>query len=72
MERWFEARKGITTVLCSLIWIHTSQGKIKYSNGDLFTGTFHSGHIEGKGTLKCTNGVEYVGDWKGSLVSGLF
>ena len=44
------------------------QGRIVYSNGDTFDGQFSSGQIEGEGTLKCVNGVEYSGDWKHSQV----
>lgn len=50
-------------VLC---WM---QGRIVYSNGDTFDGLFRDGQIEGEGTLKCANGVEYNGDWKHSQVS---
>ncbi len=51
--------------------IHTqtpSQGKILYANGDTFDGHFTVGHIEGRGVLKCQNGVEYNGEWKHSQV----
>ena len=44
------------------------QGRIVYSNGDTFDGQFSNGQIEGEGTLKCVNGVEYSGDWKHSQV----
>ena len=48
---------------------HTpSQGKILYANGDTFVGHFTVGHIEGRGVLKCQNGVEYNGEWKHSQV----
>ena len=41
-----------------------------YSNGDVFDGVFHSGHIEGKGKLTCQhNGVQFTGEFKNSLVS---
>ena len=41
-----------------------------YSNGDVFEGIFHSGHIEGRGKLTCQhNGVNFEGDFKNSLVS---
>ena len=50
-------------------WFTGLQGKILYSNGDTFDGQFSNGHIEGEGTLKCVNGVEYKGEWKHSQVA---
>ena len=44
-----------------------------YSNNDVFEGVFHSGHIEGKGTLTCQhNGVNFSGAFKNSLVSATY
>ena len=39
-----------------------------YSNGDFFEGSFKEGQIEGEGTLRCRNGLEYIGHWKHSQV----
>ena len=44
------------------------QGKIVYSNRDFFEGNFKEGQIEGEGTLRCRNGLEYIGHWKHSQV----
>lgn len=45
------------------------QGKILYANEDTFDGVFHSGHVEGKGTLTCRHTDFYfTGNFKNSLV----
>ena len=72
MERWVACNNGLvkgrlSLVLCGFYNMHV-QGRIVYSNGDTFDGQFSSGQIEGEGTLKCVNGVEYSGDWKHSQV----
>ena len=54
--------------LLSLPFSQTLQGRILYANGDHFTGHFVTGQIEGRGILKCINGMEYSGEWKHSQV----
>ena len=53
-------------IFCFLLIV---KGKILYSNGDTYEGMFNCGHMEGEGILKCTNGMEYNGEWKASLVN---
>ena len=55
-----------------MLCMHTPipQGKIEFSNEDLFEGTFVNGTIEGQGKLTCANGLVYDGKWERSLVSG--
>ena len=52
--------------------LSSPQGKITYSNGDLFEGSFVNGQIEGEGSLRCRNKLEYKGAWKHSQVDLLF
>ena len=56
-----------TRFILSLL-VSLPQGKIIYSNGDFFEGMFKEGQIEGEGTLRCRNGLEYTGTWKHSQV----
>ena len=45
-------------------------GTLTKSNGDVYTGTFTDGKLEGKGTLKTASGNSYDGNFAGGQPSG--
>ena len=45
-------------------------GTLTKPNGDVYTGTFTDGKLEGKGTLKTANGSTYTGSWADGQRSG--
>ena len=44
--------------------LQEGEGRVEYSNGDIFDGCWKKGKREGQGTLKKSNGTMYVGMWK--------
>lgn len=45
-------------------------GTLTKPNGDVYTGTFTDGKLEGKGTLKTASGNSYDGNFAGGQPSG--
>ena len=43
------------------------QGKMTYSNGDIYEGEWKDNKIHGRGRLTLTNGEIYEGKWKNNI-----
>jgi hypothetical protein len=48
----------------------SGDGKLKYKNGDTYTGSFKDGQRDGKGYTAFANGDQYEGDYKNGLPHG--
>lgn len=51
--------------------IRKGHGKIVYSNGDVFQGTWKNDRIQGEGRLICKNALTYVGEWNNNEFHGV-